>query len=50
MKELKDSVAAVTGAASGIGRSMAINLAKEGCGLALADVDQDGLNQIKGGM
>lgn len=45
MKELKDSVAAVTGAASGIGRSLAINLANEGCGLALADIDQDGLKQ-----
>ena len=45
MKELKDRIAAVTGAASGIGRGLAINLAKEGCGLALADVDEDGLNQ-----
>ena len=45
MKELKGRVAAVTGAASGIGRSLAIHLAKEGCGLALADIDQDGLNQ-----
>ncbi len=45
MKELKNGVAAITGAASGIGRSLAINLAKEGCGLALADIDQDGLNQ-----
>jgi NAD(P)-dependent dehydrogenase (short-subunit alcohol dehydrogenase family) len=45
MKELKNSVAAVTGAASGIGRSLAVNLAKEGCGLALADIDQDGLDQ-----
>ena len=45
MKELKNSVVAITGAASGIGRSLAINLAKEGCGLALADIDQNGLNQ-----
>jgi len=45
MKELKNIVAAITGAASGIGRSLAINLANEGCGLALADIDQDGLNQ-----
>ncbi|MBW2561829.1 MAG: short-chain dehydrogenase, partial [Deltaproteobacteria bacterium] len=36
MKDLRHSVAAVTGAASGIGRSLAIHLAKEGCGLALA--------------
>ncbi|MBW2675841.1 MAG: SDR family oxidoreductase, partial [Deltaproteobacteria bacterium] len=45
MKDLRHSVAAVTGAASGIGRSLAIHLAKEGCGLALADIDPDGLNQ-----
>lgn len=45
MRELKNGVAAVTGAASGIGRSLAIRLAREGCGLALADLDQDGLNQ-----
>jgi len=45
VKQLKNSVAAVTGAASGIGRSLAVNLAGEGCGLALADIDQDGLKQ-----
>ncbi len=45
MKELKNAVAAVTGAASGIGRGLAINLAREGCGLALADINPDGLNQ-----
>jgi len=45
MKKLKNSVAAVTGAASGIGRSLAINLAKKGCGLALADIDHGGLSQ-----
>lgn len=45
MKELKGSVVALTGAASGIGRSLAINLAREGCSLALADIDQEGLEQ-----
>ena len=45
MKKLKSSVVAVTGAASGIGRSLAIQLASEGCGLALADIDQEGLAQ-----
>jgi NAD(P)-dependent dehydrogenase (short-subunit alcohol dehydrogenase family) len=45
MKNLKNKVAAVTGAGSGIGRSLAVNLADEGCGLALADIDQDGLKQ-----
>ena len=47
MKVLKGSVAAVTGAGSGIGRGLAINLAREGCSLALADIDQDGLDQTK---
>jgi len=43
VKTLKDKVAAVTGAASGIGRALAINLGKEGCSLALSDIDRDGL-------
>lgn len=43
MKNLKDKVAAVTGAASGIGRMLAVNLAKKGCHLAISDVDTKGL-------
>jgi NAD(P)-dependent dehydrogenase (short-subunit alcohol dehydrogenase family) len=39
MKELKGKVAAVTGAASGLGRAMALAFANEGMHLALADVD-----------
>jgi short-subunit dehydrogenase len=40
------SVAVVTGAASGIGRSLAIRLAEEGiAGIAIADVDEVGLNE-----
>jgi NAD(P)-dependent dehydrogenase (short-subunit alcohol dehydrogenase family) len=38
MKELKGKVAAVTGAASGLGRAMALAFADEGMNLALADV------------
>jgi NAD(P)-dependent dehydrogenase (short-subunit alcohol dehydrogenase family) len=38
MKELEGKVAAVTGAASGLGRAMAIALADEGMHVALADV------------
>jgi NAD(P)-dependent dehydrogenase (short-subunit alcohol dehydrogenase family) len=42
----KDSVAVVTGAASGIGRALAIGLAKEGiAGLAISDVNEAGLNE-----
>ncbi len=43
MKVLKGKVAAITGAGSGIGQQLAILLAKEGCNLALADVNEKGL-------
>jgi len=43
MKNLNNKVAAVTGAGSGIGQALAINLAKKGCHLALSDIDQKGL-------
>jgi NAD(P)-dependent dehydrogenase (short-subunit alcohol dehydrogenase family) len=45
MKELHGKVAAVTGAASGIGRMLALVLAEEGCAVAIADVDATGLQQ-----
>lgn len=45
MKDLQGKTAVVTGAASGIGRGLAINLAREGCSLALADVNEMGLNE-----
>lgn len=41
--DYRGKVAAVTGAASGIGRALALALAKRGCEVALADVDQQGL-------
>jgi short-subunit dehydrogenase len=37
------SVAAITGAASGIGRALALELAARGCDVALADLDEAGL-------
>ena len=43
MKSYKNKVAAITGAGSGIGRAIALTLAKDGCDLALSDVDQKGL-------
>jgi len=45
MENLGGKVAAITGAASGIGRMLAVNLAKEGCSVAMADIDEDGLGQ-----
>jgi len=46
MKNLKGKVAAVTGAASGLGRSMALAFASEGMDVALADVDQTNLSSV----
>lgn len=43
MKEFGGRVAAITGAGSGIGRALAVDLAGRGCGLALGDVDEQGL-------
>lgn len=43
--QLEDRTAVVTGAASGIGRALAISLARRGCHLALADIDESGLEQ-----
>ena len=47
MKELRGKVAAVTGAASGLGRSMALAFAAEGMDVALGDVDQANLGPVE---
>ncbi|MGO8829286.1 MAG: SDR family NAD(P)-dependent oxidoreductase [Steroidobacteraceae bacterium] len=44
---LKDRAAVITGAAGGIGRAIALSLARRGCHLALADVDEPGLAQTQ---
>jgi short-subunit dehydrogenase len=41
--KFKGVAAAVTGAASGIGRALALEFARRGCDLALADLDETGL-------
>ena len=39
MRNFADKVAVVTGAGSGIGRALALNLAGRGTALALSDID-----------
>jgi short-subunit dehydrogenase len=46
MTAISGSAAAVTGAASGIGRALALELAARGCDLALADRDEAGLQAV----
>ncbi|MGB6057376.1 MAG: SDR family NAD(P)-dependent oxidoreductase [Microthrixaceae bacterium] len=48
MKEFRGKVAAITGAGSGIGRALAIELARRGSHLALSDVDSAGLAETVG--
>lgn len=43
MTTIDGRVAAVTGAGSGIGRGLALALARRGCTLALSDIDEQGL-------
>lgn len=45
MRTFQDRVAVVTGAASGIGRATSIALAREGCDLAICDLNEEGLAQ-----
>lgn len=47
MKRLKNKNCVITGAASGIGRSLAIGLAKEGMNLFLVDIDEENLEKVK---
>ena len=46
MTAISGSAAAVTGAASGIGRALALELSARGCDLALADRDEAGLLEV----
>lgn len=43
MKSFDNKVAAISGAGSGIGRSLAVSLSSQGCAVALSDVNEVGL-------
>lgn len=43
MKDFRNKVAAITGAGSGMGRELAVQLAARGCHLSLSDVNEAGL-------
>lgn len=45
MKSFENKVAAITGAGSGIGRALALGLARQGCHVALSDVNSAGLKE-----
>ena len=45
MKQLQGKVAAITGAGSGIGQALSIELAKLGCEVALSDKNEAGLRE-----
>ncbi len=45
MKDLRNQVALVTGAASGIGKASSIEFARAGCNLVLADINEKGLEE-----
>ncbi len=46
MDSLRDKVAVVTGAASGIGEAIAIRFAREGAKVVLADVEREALDRV----
>ncbi|MDC0189180.1 SDR family NAD(P)-dependent oxidoreductase, partial [Gammaproteobacteria bacterium] len=45
MKNFKDKTAVITGAGSGMGRYLAILLAKDGADVVVCDVNEDTLNK-----
>jgi short-subunit dehydrogenase len=48
VQDLRNKVAVITGASSGIGRELAVCLADQGCALALADISRENLQELAG--
>lgn len=48
MRELKGRVAVITGAGSGMGRSMALSLAREGVDIVVADIELEWAEKVRG--
>ncbi|MDB4937518.1 MAG: family NAD(P)-dependent oxidoreductase [Labilithrix sp.] len=47
MKSFSNKVAAITGAGSGMGRSLAVKLAQRGCHVAISDIDEGNLAETE---
>ena len=47
MKKFAQKIAVITGAGSGMGRELAIQLAQAKCDLALSDINQDNLQETQ---
>ena len=47
MTDLSNKVAVITGSANGLGKALAAELYKQGCHLALLDIDYTGLEKLK---
>ena len=47
LSDLDGRVSVITGAASGIGRALAVGLWEKGCHLALIDINDEGLHQLQ---
>ncbi|WP_132993867.1 SDR family NAD(P)-dependent oxidoreductase [Gordonia zhaorongruii] len=47
MKDFRDKIIVITGAGSGMGRDLAVQLARRGAKLAISDVDPDGLAETE---